>query len=302
MTNWRIVFLIALVWVQQAGALDLTLKGGGGTIYFDPARESPADPGGEHFKPFLIAEGSVSVSVPYDEHITLKTDFTRDAILKNTLSAGLALDYGYIAFELAPFAGLLNTKERVFNPGFAGKLKTQWADRLFASASMAASFGHLERAAGDYTQNQWNLAAGFFLSNIIVTFTMQTKRLDELKSDELLISNGLTRYNLRSEVFAKNNPYTVTIDMGMQSIQRTFTRYDIQAGPLPAPASGKKSDELKSLYLGCEIHYTLSRDLRLFAGFESPVYVWGTKPLEKPDKAALLYKAFAGFTLHVNKD
>jgi hypothetical protein len=81
--------------------------------------------------------------------------------------------------------------------------------------------------------------------------------------------------------------------MGFQTLKRSYTVTSITGTP-PALDKTTENDEFKSVYIGFEFIQQFNESLKLFAGFESPVYSWGEAPLKSPARDSLIFKTHAG--------
>jgi hypothetical protein len=86
-------------------------------------------------------------------------------------------------------------------------------------------------------------------------------------------------------VFTKNVPYTIRIDMGYQTLKRSYF----------PDGEKSESDELKSVFIGLEGTYRISSFFQFILGTEMPVYSWGEKPLKGPERETFMYQFHAGF-------
>jgi hypothetical protein len=267
------------------GALDLRVAGGAGNTFFDPERTSTLGSTGSRFEPFLSPFGLVSVEGEYSDVVDYRASFDRDPVLGNRILANMGFNFSFLKLEIGPFAGLFNTENRVIRPGVTAALEIDYPGILFGSLKGSSTIGSPVLFSGDFIQETGDLAFGFWVPHVICTFSINHKSFTERKSDELLVKDELTRYQFRADVFTKNVPYTIRIDMGYQSLKRLY-----------APAGGgSDTDEFKSVFAGFEGTYRVLPSLQLILGMEMPVYFWGEKPLKGPERPVFMYQFHAGF-------
>ena len=116
---------------------------------------------------------------------------------------------------------------------------------------------------------------------------MSGKYFTQRINDRLLVRDELIRYGFSADVFSKNVPYNIRIDMGYQSLKRFY---------LSGSSNSAVSDEIKSLYLGFEAGWRIRGPLKLILGLEMPVFSWAEQPLKSPGRETVLYKAHAGIS------
>jgi hypothetical protein len=190
-----------------------------------------------------------------------------------------------LRLEFGPFVGLFNTGERIISPGIAAALGLEFPGILFGSLKGASTIGSLALFPGDFIQETGEIAVGFWVPYAVCTLSIDTKSFTERKTDELLVKDEHTRYQFRADVFTKNVPYTIRVDLGYQSLKRSYS----------PEGSGSETDELKSVYAGFEGTYRIVPAFQLILGAEMPVYIWGEKPLKGPERKTFMYQFHAGF-------
>jgi hypothetical protein len=287
MRESRLIFLSVLFFACISGvmALDLRVMGGAGNAFFDPERTRTLGSGGNRFEPSLSPFGLLSLEGDYSDTVDYAASYDRDPVLRNRVLANVGFDFSFIKLEFGPFAGLFNTAERVVRPGIAAALKLEYPGIIFGSLQGSSTIGSPVLFSGDFIQESGEVAFGFWIPHVICTFSIANKSFTERKNDELVTKDELNRFQFQADVFAKNVPYTVRIDLGYQSLKRLYS----QAG------SDFETDELKSIFIGFEGTYRINSLFQLFLGAEMPVYAWGEKPLRGPERPIVMYQFHAGF-------
>jgi hypothetical protein len=279
-------FLFLIIVPGTLFALDLRLVGGAGNLSFDPERKTSLGSAGLRFEPCLYPLGLISLEGEYSNMVDYRVAFERDPVLRNRFLANAGFNFSFIRLEFGPFIGLVNTGERIVSPGIAAALGLEFPGILFGSLKGASTIGSPVLFSGDYIQETGEIALGFWIPHVICTFSINNKRFTQRKTDELLLKDELTRCQFRADVFAKNVPYTVRIDMGYQNLKRSY---------FPA-GTNSETDELKSVFIGFEGACRITPSFQLILGTEMPVYCWGEKPLKGPERKTFLYQFHAGFT------
>jgi hypothetical protein len=266
-----------------ARALEFRLFGGAGNHFFDPEGETPLGAGAARFTPHVFPLGIISLEGEFSDTMDFSAAYEWDPLLGNRLLGNVGFEVSVFRLDFGPFIGVFNTPEQALNPGIAAALALEFPGVIFGSLKAASTFGS-PVFPGDYLQQTGEVALGFWVPYVVCTFSIATKGSTRQKTDDLLLKDEQIRYQFRADIFTKNVPYTIRIDMGYQSLKRSYH----------VPQTETSADELKSIYIGFEGSYRIIPSLRLILGAEMPVFVWGEAPLKGPEKNTLLYQLGAG--------
>jgi hypothetical protein len=261
--------------------LDLRISGGLGNNAFDPGRQLPL--GAEGFSPHYYPRALVDLEGDVSNIISFRACFERDPILRNRLGGTVGLRAGYVRLDMGPFMGVFNSASKAVNPGISTAVKLEIPGIIYGSATAASTIGAGLNIPGSYVQGEGELALGVWVPYALAVFSIRTRTYAEQVSPELNRSDEQTRYQLGAEIFAKNMPYTILVNIGYQSLKRTY----VESGESAA-------DELMSVYAGFEGVFTINPLLKVLAGLESPAYSWGKQPLRGPSMKTMLFDAHAG--------
>jgi hypothetical protein len=265
-------------------ALDIAVSGGAGNIAFGDDRLSSLGQEGLGFTPSLYPFGRVLISGDSSRFIGFNAGFERDAILKNRVFTNIALRLNFINFEIGPFAGTFNSKEKPVKPGISTLLDMKFPGIIFFSVRGASTLGTALRDSGDYAQESASLALGFWVPHVECVLSVNARGFARQTDGDVLIRDEQIRYQFTGNVFARFVPYRLRLDLGYQKLKRSYT------------SAGKtQGDELDSLFIGAEIVLMTGPGFRFLLGGEMPVYSWGKKPLQGPDSQSLLFQAHGGF-------
>ncbi|MDR2257535.1 MAG: hypothetical protein LBE14_00140 [Treponema sp.] len=277
--------LLAVMVHEPLHALDLRFFGGGGNLSFDSERETPLGLEGKRFEPSVYPFGRISLEGEYSTMVDYTVSFERDPVLRNRMLASAGFTFGFLRLEFGPFMGLFNTGEQAISPGVTAALGIEFPGILFGSLQGASTIGSLALFPGDFIQETGEIAVGFWVPYVICAFSISDKSFTERKTGDLLVKDEHTRYQFRADVFTKNVPYTVRVNLGYQSLKRSYS----------PEGKNSETDELKSIYAGFEGTYQFTPAFQFILGAEMPVYVWGEKPLKGPERTAVMYQCHAGF-------
>ena len=275
-------------------SLDLMLSGGLGNLAFDNKRTealSALSPAG-HFKPSYFPLILTQLSGDYKD-LYYSIGFERDPILRNRLFANLKLDLEYFFLEAGPILGLFNSSKQPLSPGASVGLGFTFPGIIFAEASGSTTIGILMESSGSYFQRSGDIIAGFWVPYVVCSFTMSIRNFTSREAANLVIEDSLKRYYFRADVYTKNLPYTIRLDLGFQDLSRSYTSRELTSGG--DLVHNTDTDEFKSVFLGLEGSYTINPVVKVFLGGEIPVYSWGVRPMKDPPKSAFLFKIWTGF-------
>jgi len=270
-----------------AQALEIEFAAGTDNLIFNPERKTPlgeqAPP--EHFTANYSFHGYLGLKGDYSDKIGYFFSLERDSVLQNTLSGGITVDLEYINIELGPFAGLLNTSLQPLKAGIMGGIELSYPGIIFGSIKGLSSIGSQSDFPGDYIQSGAEVNLGFWLPNVIPRLSYSVKSFTR-REDSVLLRDELTRYLFSAEVFSKNVNYTIRVDMGFESLKRSY-----QSGN-----STVETDELNAVFLGFEGRVRIFAPLRLILGMEFPVFAWAQAPMKSPEKSQFLFKFYTGLS------
>ncbi|MDR2020284.1 MAG: hypothetical protein LBQ14_05895 [Treponema sp.] len=277
----RIYFLLAgvLLCCSPAFAVDLTLKGGAGNMAFDQDRTSFLND--KKFEPNYFPFGLIQLDGVYADFINYRIGFDRDPVLRNRIITNISFNFEYIHLDIGPFIGPFNTRDRVITPGISAGFAAEWPGILFGRLTAGSTVGAGLNAGGDYVQQNGEIAFGFWAPYVINTLSASLRSFTE-QTGGGKIEDRWIRYQYTADVFSKNVPYTVHIDMGYQTLERSYS------------AGG--TDTLKSVFLGFETTVRINPMVKVLLGAEMPVYSWGEKPLGNPGRT-VLFQAHTGVVL-----
>jgi hypothetical protein len=277
----RICFVLAgiLFCFSPAFTLDLTLKGGVGNMAFDQDRTSFLN--NKKFEPNYFPFGLVQLDGTYTDLINYRIGFDRDPVLRNRIITNIRFNFEYIHLDIGPFIGPLNNGDQVITPGISAGLTAEWPGILFGRLAAGSTIGAGLNDDGDYIQQNGEIAFGFWVPHVINTLNVSLRSFTEQIGDER-IEDRWIRYQYTADVFSKNVPYTVHIDMGYQTLERSYS------------AGG--TDTLKSVFIGFETTIRINSTVKALLGAEMPVYSWGEKPLGNPGRT-VLFQAHTGIVL-----
>ncbi|GHU09187.1 hypothetical protein FACS1894151_06440 [Spirochaetia bacterium] len=283
--------LLLLFLGSSLGALEISANGGAGNLLFESNRNEAL--GNGTIEPWPYFEGSLGLRGEFSQGLDISAVLKSDPVLRNILSAELLFTAKNMQFTMGPVVGLFNTDEKPINPGISAGVLFTLPAILTIEASIASSVGAGLYANGDYSQETGKVSAGFYLPNVFASLQVDMRSFIEQKTGGLIVKDELVRTVFASFIYADTVPHNVRIDLGWQSLKRTFiTTDDI--------SDEDKIDELSSLFAGFDAHFTLHPSLQLTLAFEAPVYSWAEKPLHNPALNTFFFRASTGIIWKIN--
>jgi hypothetical protein len=135
---------------------------------------------------------------------------------------------------------------------------------------------------------------------------MNGKSFTNRVTETLLTKDERIRYQFQADVFGKNIPYTIQVNIGYQSLKRSYMpqgsaaieviTVDDGAGTLMSVVNSVPSDvdELRLMYFGFEVSYRIIPQIKVILGAEMPLYSWSKEPMETPNREKAFFELNAG--------
>ncbi|QQO10803.1 hypothetical protein [Breznakiella homolactica] len=281
----RFALALVLLYFSGAGtlrALDLSFVGGVDNFAFDPGLRSSQGTAGKSFEPDYFVVANIKAAGRFSDILGYSLEYDRGPILRNRLLASVGLDFTYLGLELGPFFGIFNNLDKPLKPGMAAAVNFRVPGIVFASLSAHSTVGTGLIVEGDYVQEYGRIAAGFWVPYAVVTLSAAREEYTELHGGGLTIQDEKTRYQFTANAYKKNVPFTVDINLGYQTLKRSYI------------GAQTETDELRSLFAGFEFRWNAVKPVTVLVGAEIPVYTWAEEPFEGPGDNTFLFKAYAG--------
>jgi hypothetical protein len=296
MKQGRVFFSCLLILCTRSflSALELKAVAGLGNLAFDSESEYSLAAAGESFEAHAVPFGLISVEGEYSDTISFGARVERDPLLLTRALGVIGFNYNYVNLEIGPVIGLFNTEDQPVNPGIAAGIFLQYPGIIFGSLDISSTIGVQPDRPGDYLQSTGEASIGFWVPNVICSFSAGAKKFTRRINNELLTIGEHIRSQLSFDVYSKNVPYTIRIDLGYQSLKRSYVTEDI-AGRFT------ETDELKSIYGGFEGTWRIAAPLKLILGLEMPLYTWAEQPLQKPGSDTVFFQIHAGAVWSFNQ-
>ena len=283
------VLILGCILSFKGFSLDLELIGGLGNLAFDQDLSSALSYQGKAFDPELFPLVLARFSGEYMD-LHYNAGFERGPLVRNRLFVNLKLERDYFSIELGPFMGLFNSLSPLLNPGLSAGLSGGVPGIVFARINGSSTLGGITDIPGSYSQSTADISAGFWAPYAICSLNMSIRNFT-FRQQNRLIEDELTRYFFSTDVYTKNVPFTIKIDLGYQSLTRSYNSKEVSGTKI---VNKSETDAYKSVFIGLEGTYTFSPKLKFLLGGEMPVFSWGERPMKDPSKSTLLFQARAG--------
>jgi hypothetical protein len=273
------------IFIGSLQGIELEISGGFGNSFFDPEKTESLGENERAFEPTpqiffrTVVSGEIGSTVFYSGGLEW------DPVLRSRIFTNIGISFSFFSMEIGPFIGIFNTSAEFFNPGLSAAIGVEFPGILFVNVRASSSINSV-RAAGSYSQRSGMLTAGFWVPNIICSFNLETKSFAHQKTSDLFLEDMQNRYFFRADIFAKNNPFSIRLDVGYASLKRTYISQ-----------SNDSSDEFKYIFLGMEAAVTINPLIRVFLAGELPLFSWSVLPMKNPDKNKVLFQVQGGIVL-----
>ncbi len=232
---------------------------------------------------------SFFASESLSDNVRVEGGYFSDPILRN--SAGTLFSYSQKNFTIGvgPFFGLFNDERAILKSGISTFIRLELPGVVFLTFRSDSSIGGELARDGDYLQEHGDIAFGFYVRNAICAIGLDFKKLSQVKS-AYKVSDGLTKYFFRTDIFQKNVPYRVGITFSYQSLSKTFLYTDLTTD----------EDIVNMIVVGADVNANATKTLVLYANFEASVYNFGQGRLSGETSDAFLFSLSTGFRLNLD--
>ena len=271
-------------------SLDLEISGGAGNYAFDSGLTSSLGDEAESFQSQFYPLALVQISGEKG-NFYYNMGFERDPLLRNRFFANVAINLNYFFVEAGPYLGLFNTRKLPVSPGIGAGLGFTVPGIIFIEARGSSTLAIPMDIKGNYSQLSGDISLGFWVPHVVCSLNVRARNYTVRKESNLLIEDAFSRYFFRADIYTKNVPYTMQLDLGYQSLSRSYSSWKTGGGGL---VKDTRSDTLKSIFIGLEMTYTVIPVLKVYLGGEIPVYSWAELPMKDLPGGTALFQAWTG--------
>jgi hypothetical protein len=295
-----ILFLFLLILAVNAGALELTVSGGGGNFSYDLDRENSLGAAGEAFESKGYGYGLVGLKGDFSDLVGFSIALERDSIMRNRFVTNADIRLGRLKLEVGPFVGIFNDARQPLNAGISAGMGVEIPGILFGSIKAGSTIGALASQAGENLQQTSDISIGFWVPHVVCTLSMNGKSFTNRANELLMTKDERIRYQFQADVFGKNIPYTIQVNIGYQSLKRSYMPQGSAAIVDDGTFSGifvsvpSETDELRSVYFGFEATYRIVPQIQVMLGAEMPIYSWSKEPMQSPNREKAFFELNAG--------
>ncbi len=235
-------------------------------------------------------EGSLTVEQPVMDAFLVQGGVSRDLILGNTAYSVFQFRTDYFGLGIGTFLGFLNSPSSSLKPGLIAIARLEIPGIVYLSARADGLPSGGTGGAGDYTQEQSEVALGLYLHNALLT-TGVSYKMFELFTTAGSTTDALADYFLRTEIFEKNIPLRLLLSISYQTLSRVY----LEGG-------ASVTDGLGSFILGTGFGLELGGGFTMYLNMESCLFTTGSGQLAALSIIGFqpfLFKAGAGFVLNI---
>jgi hypothetical protein len=200
------------------------------------------------------------------DELTLDLSLSSDPVLRNVGYSLLTYRDRFFSLRLGPYFGILNSPSTILQSGLSTTVEVYVPGLTFLGLRSDNSLSARLVVPGDYIQEESELSIGFFLPNVIPTIYVQSKRFT-WKTDAGEAVDALTAYGLEADIFEKNIPYRIVLDLAYHDVSRSFLE------------ATETTHSYGALVLGSELSAELFERVSLLVDLESSIYMFGRDAL-----------------------
>jgi hypothetical protein len=268
--------------LKQAESLEIEFIGGINYLSYNTEEKAKQDDEIFTGSPFL--SGRLRLKDSLTDKLGYNFTFERDNIFQNTLSGILYTSLDSFNVEFGVFIGICNNFEFPLDFGIRGGLEYFIPGILTLSIKGLSTIAYQYESFDKSYREAIEVNLGFWTPNIIFTLSVGIKNFTRQINDSLELQDDQRRILFSADVYAKNVPYTLRLDLGLETLTRVYIG-----------KNSSEADMFNALFAGLEFNWQYSKPFRFIAGFELPVYLWADELMLSPAFGDFIYKAHAGF-------
>lgn len=272
-------FAILLLAPTLAFPIDVTIQGGLDNASYDPNDHELIR--NDVFTPVPLPIASLDISGEFAGMYDFSFKYDWDTIWRNTIYGDVGYQFGPITFGLGFFLGGGDWEMEVLDAGFIGRGGVEFPEIFFVSASIGSSVGGSMESVANSTRQLFSVKAGYWLPHIYTVFELSNTNYIEQVTEYSRIETTRLRYQLRTELYSKNVPYRIIIDLGLQTLSRSV--YETGLGTM-------EDLEINMFFPGFGFVFQFSRWWSWFFEAELPANIDDFSTLGK------YYRGWTGFT------
>jgi hypothetical protein len=161
-----------------------------------------------------------SITEAIGKEMEVRLGWLTDPILRHQVFVDFMGHYDNLSYSVGPVLGAFNTQQNWFSPGLRAELQYTQPGVFFFRTHLETSFPPI-LAPGDTYSGELKGSLGLYLENGIVTLEAENKTFVENKSNTN-VKDNLTKYQMETEIFVKNFPMRLAIDLGYQTLSRIY--------------------------------------------------------------------------------
>jgi hypothetical protein len=222
------------------------------------------------------AIGSISLSGDFAKSMSYHFDLARDSLWRYYLSGEAVFRFSIFKLGGGSFFHYSETGAEILNPAVIGTVGIELPGLFFVEGRTIRTFQADLSKTGGIDYNYLSLSAGYWTQDLVAGFYYDSKKMEEKRTETLLVRDSLTRYFFHTGIYDKNRMWTINLDVGYEEMVSEMTD------------AGTASIEV--LFAGLEVILHVSSSLSWHIKGEIPY------PFEYP-ASVLWWKAATGFTI-----
>jgi hypothetical protein len=200
---------------------DLTIMGGMTNFMTDKTTVTPPPEIDDQVSAII---GSIRLNGDFAKNISYRFDMGRESLWRYYLAGEALFRFSIFKIGGGSFFHCSEYGSEVLNPALIATVGIELPGLFFVEGKTIMTFQAdlSERGAIDY--NYLGLSAGYWTQDLVAGFYYDSKKMEEKRTETLLVQDSLTRYFFHAGIYDKNRMWTINLDLGYEEMQFEMTR------------------------------------------------------------------------------
>ncbi|MDR0638420.1 MAG: hypothetical protein LBG27_05905 [Spirochaetaceae bacterium] len=222
--------------------------------------------------------GNARLSGDFAENISYRFDLGLDSLWRYYLSGEALFRFSIFKLGAGSFFHYSEKGTEILNPALIATAGIELPGLFFVEGKTIMTFFADLSDPGSIDYNYLGWSAGYWTQDLIAGFYYDSKKMEEKRTDTLLVRDSLTRYFFHAGIYDKNRMWTINLDFGYEEMVFEMTKTDVE------------SVQTEAIFAGLEVILRISNSLSWHIKGEVPY------PLDYPADV-FWWTAATGFTI-----
>ncbi|MDR1468634.1 MAG: hypothetical protein LBT00_05010 [Spirochaetaceae bacterium] len=170
--------------------------------------------------------GSVRLSGDFAENIHYSFDLGRDSLWRYYLSGEAAFRLSIFKLGAGSFFHYSEYGNEILNPALIAIAGIELPGLFFVEGKAIMTFQADLSDIGAIDYAYRGLSAGYWTQDLIAGFYYDAKKMEEKRTETLLVRDSLIRYFFHAGIYDKNRMWTLNLDFGYEEMEFDMTNVD----------------------------------------------------------------------------